>query len=316
MRSVVCILLVVYTRFLLDGGIRNHDLYPSCHVRFEYQTALLVHVHQPHDQRTSYFPPRVYVTSSNINNLRQISQFFRTPNRQTRIHHNASIRLPSPYPVPQYPQCAIHKYLNPINETPNIKRIPNDPSLSPSHDPLVRLLSIIPPHVLLPRIRVDVTEDVKPRPDPPYLFEQVLVALAVRKIFMPFRRCMCDQDVDVLWNRIRPRVTAPWVLEREFGPPTRRDLRGAVNLQLPVPVTGEGECDGRVFEVVKRRLPVVVVQVDLGGFVFCGAGARVKVAVVVAADDDFVWVRQRGEPVELRGDLVYRAGICEVAGVD
>jgi hypothetical protein len=98
----------------------------------------------------------------------------------------------------------------------------------------------------------------------------------------------------------------------------------------------EGEGDGGVLEVVDiapvdavEAVWVVVDGADGGGgggdgcegrggsvAVFVSSGAYVEVAVVVAADDYFVGVRQRLEPVDRGLDLAGATVIAEVACVD
>ena len=106
---------------------------------------------------------------------------------------------------------------------------------------------------------------------------------------MPFGGIVRDEHVDVVGDGVAPGILAARVLERELFAAALGDLGGAVDDESAVANKREG--DGFVLQV--DDVAPVEGAVALG-FVEVGAGARVEVRVVVAADDDDVAVAGTG----------------------
>lgn len=64
--------------------------------------------------------------------------------------------------------------------------------------------TLIPPHILLPMTRMDMTKDVKRRFHSPYLLQFVFAAQSTigGNVEMPFRWIVCDQNIRIVGNGI------------------------------------------------------------------------------------------------------------------
>ncbi|EAU35245.1 conserved hypothetical protein [Aspergillus terreus NIH2624] len=185
------------------------------------------------------------------------------------------------------------------------------------------------------------------RPDAPGLGQQERTAGGVdrREVAVGGGRGVGDEDVGGRGHGAGPGVVVRGVGKGVFGAEgdDGGDVGGAVEGEGAgagccgaASAAGEGEGDGGVLEVDD------VAPVDAGGGVVCdgvqgggGGGdlgkgvfelgvvavvgearAHVKVAVVVAADDDLVAVGEAAQPVDGGLNLAHAAVIAEVAGVD
>lgn len=125
-----------------------------------------------------------------------------------------------------------------------------------------------------------------------------------------YRRSVRDQNVRVNRNRAGPGMVLDLVLKGVGVVAALGERRGSVNVEFSSAL--KVQSDGLVFEVVHS----LGVDLTVSQSVFLSARPNVEPAVVVAADDDLVPMREGGEPVQLLLDVGGRAAIRHVAGMD
>ena len=74
-----------------------------------------------------------------------------------------------------------------------------------------------------------VSKDVQTRPHPIAFPQQENTAQAGGQVEVILGRAMRDEDVRIVWHRVRPCVLAAWVLECEDWGSAERDLGCAVD---------------------------------------------------------------------------------------
>jgi hypothetical protein len=87
-----------------------------------------------------------------------------------------------------------------------------------------------------------------------------------------------------------------------------RNIRRTIEIQLPP--TLELQRDSFVLEVVKGP------EIQLLAFIFCLPGLGIKVAVMIACDNDLLSVGKSGQPVKLLLYFFNSTGIRQVPGVN
>lgn len=218
-----------------------------------------------------------------------------------RINHNRPIcqcRVTSTQLLPYMPQ--------PLHDNPPEQTDQAGPSTSPSTQIFIRHLSPRPVHMFDSPRTVYVSEHMQARAYAPHGGEESETACAI-EIEVREWRAVCDEDVCDSWDR------CPDVCGSVDGAHTRiLERPGAVLGCVRTAVDAERapayvEFDGVVLEVDEVGVRLHQMRA-LHRVRECG--------VVVASNEEFMFVRLCAEPGERVRELGRRSGMCEVAGVN